>query len=45
MDVVRAARICEAAHGGQVLISETTRALVGTDLPEGVSVRDLGEQS
>jgi class 3 adenylate cyclase len=44
MDVVRAARICEAAHGGQVLISETTRALVGTDLPEGVSVRDLGEQ-
>jgi len=44
MDVVRAARICEAAHGGQVLLSETTRALVGGDLPEGVSVRDLGEQ-
>ena len=44
MDVVRAARICEAAHGGQVLLSETTRALVGSDLPEGVSVRDLGEQ-
>ena len=44
MDVVRAARICEAAHGGQVLLSETTRALVGTDLPDGVSVRDLGEQ-
>jgi class 3 adenylate cyclase len=44
MDVVRAARICEAAHGGQVLVSETTRALVGSDLPEGVSVRDLGEQ-
>ena len=44
MDVVRAARICEAAHGGQVLLSETTRALVGGDLPQGVSVRDLGEQ-
>jgi class 3 adenylate cyclase len=44
MDVVRAARICEAAHGGQVLLSETTRALVGSDLPEGVSIRDLGEQ-
>src|SRR4029079_11205705 len=37
MDVVRAARICSAGHGGQVLLSETTRALVGGDLPEGVS--------
>ena len=44
MDVVRAARICEAAHGGQVLISETTRALLGSELPEGVAIRDLGEQ-
>jgi class 3 adenylate cyclase len=44
MDVVRAARICSAGHGGQVLLSEATRALVGGDLPDGVSVRDLGEQ-
>jgi class 3 adenylate cyclase len=44
LDVVRAARICSAGHGGQVLLSETTRALVGGDLPEGVSIRDLGEQ-
>ena len=44
MDVVRAARICSAGHGGQILLSETTRALVGGDLPEGVSIRDLGEQ-
>jgi len=44
MDVVRAARICSAGHGGQILASETTRALVGNDLPDGVSVRDLGEQ-
>ena len=44
LDVVRAARICSAGHGGQVLLSETTRALVGSDLPEGVSIRDLGEQ-
>jgi class 3 adenylate cyclase len=44
LDVVRAARICSAGHGGQVLLSETTRALVGADLPAGVSVRDLGEQ-
>jgi RimJ/RimL family protein N-acetyltransferase/class 3 adenylate cyclase len=44
LDVVRAARICSAGHGGQILASETTRALVGNDLPEGVSVRDLGKQ-
>jgi len=44
LDVVRAARICSAGHGGQVLLSESTRALVGGDLPSGVSVRDLGEQ-
>src|SRR6185312_16038915 len=25
MDVVRAARICSAGHGGQILLSETTR--------------------
>ena len=42
MDVVRAARICSAGHGGQILLSEATRALVGNDLPEGVEVRDLG---
>jgi class 3 adenylate cyclase len=44
LDVVRAARICSAGHGGQVLLSETTRALVGRELPEGVTLRDLGEQ-
>ncbi|HET7044804.1 MAG TPA: adenylate/guanylate cyclase domain-containing protein [Gaiellaceae bacterium] len=44
LDVVRAARICAAAHGGQILLSETTRALLGGDLPAGTSVRDLGEQ-
>jgi class 3 adenylate cyclase len=45
LDVVRAARICSAGHGGQILLSETTRALVGNQLPEGVSVRDLGRQN
>ena len=44
LDVVRAARICSAGHGGQILISETTRALLGNELPDGVSVRDLGQQ-
>jgi len=43
LDVVRAARICSAGHGGQILISETTRALLGNQVPEGVSVHDLGE--
>jgi class 3 adenylate cyclase len=43
IDVVRAARICSAGHGGQVLLSETTRALVGNNVPDGVSIRDLGE--
>jgi class 3 adenylate cyclase len=45
LDVVRAARICSAGHGGQILVSETTRALVGNELPTGVSVRDLGRQN
>jgi class 3 adenylate cyclase len=42
MDVVRAARICSAGHGGQILLSETTRALVGNEVPEGVEIQDLG---
>jgi hypothetical protein len=41
---VRAARICSAGHGGQILLSETTRALLGNDVPEGVSIVDLGQQ-
>ena len=43
IDVHRAARICSAGHGGQVLLSETTAALVSGALPDGVSKRDLGE--
>ncbi len=44
LDVVRASRICSAGHGGQVLLSATTRALLGTQLPEGTTIHDLGEQ-
>jgi class 3 adenylate cyclase len=44
LDVVRAARISAAGHGGQILISETTRALLGNELPDGVAVHDLGTQ-
>jgi class 3 adenylate cyclase len=42
LDVVRAARIAGSGRGGQVLLSETTRALVGANVPEGVAVRGLG---
>ena len=38
IDVNRAARICAAGHGGQILVSQTTRDLVST----AVQFRDLG---
>jgi class 3 adenylate cyclase len=44
LDVVRAARICTVGRGGQILLSETTRALLGPGLPEGVSVFPLGQR-
>jgi predicted ATPase len=37
VDVHRAARIAAAGHGGQILVSQSTRDLVGSD-----SLRDLG---
>lgn len=43
IDLHRAARIAAAGHGGQVLLSDATHALVAQTLPEGVAVRDLGE--
>jgi predicted ATPase/class 3 adenylate cyclase/DNA-binding CsgD family transcriptional regulator len=42
LDVHRAARIMNAGHGGQILLSQTTRDLVEHELPEGASLRDLG---
>jgi hypothetical protein len=44
VDVVRAARLSEVGRGGQVLLSEATRALLGSGLPEGVSVHPVGER-
>ena len=41
-DVHRAARIAAAGYGGQVLLSESTHALVNRDLPDGTTTRDLG---
>jgi len=40
--VNRAARIMSAAHGGQVLLSQPVADLIGTRLPAGITLRDLG---
>ncbi|HZU79317.1 MAG TPA: NB-ARC domain-containing protein [Acidimicrobiales bacterium] len=39
----RVARIMDAAHGGQVLVSSATAALLAGQLPDGTALRDLGE--
>jgi predicted ATPase/class 3 adenylate cyclase len=43
LDVHRAARIANAGHGGQVLLSASTRALVEGSLPDRVAIREKGE--
>ena len=42
MDVHRAARVAAAGHGGQILVSQSTRELVAADLPDGIALRSLG---
>jgi class 3 adenylate cyclase len=42
LDVIRAARIKEAGHGGQVLLSTSTAAIVQDALLDELSLRDLG---
>lgn len=42
VDVHRAARICAAAHGGQVVVSQQTRELLEPSPPAGVSLKPLG---
>lgn len=44
LDVVRASRIAAVGAGGQILVSDTTRAIIGGDVPDGVRVEDLGER-
>ncbi len=43
LDVHRAARIADSAHGGQVVLSEPTAVLVERTLPPDVTLRDLGK--
>ena len=40
--IIRAARLRDAAHGGQVVLSRPTRDLVLDRLPEGAWLRELG---
>jgi predicted ATPase/class 3 adenylate cyclase len=43
IDVHRAARVMSAGHGGQVLLTQSTRDLLPEELSDAVSLRDLGE--
>ena len=43
IDINRAARIAAVAHGGQIVLSDAVRALVGDDRSGEFSLRDLGE--
>ncbi len=40
----RTARLLDSGHGGQVLVTAATYALLADRLPDGVGLRDLGEQ-
>lgn len=42
LDVHRASRITATAHGGQVVLSAATAALVEHELPDGIGMHDLG---
>ena len=42
LDVHRAARICSAGHGGQILVSSTTADLVEASLPADLALVELG---
>jgi predicted ATPase/class 3 adenylate cyclase len=42
LDVHHAARVAAAAHGGQVVVSESTRGIVEESLPGELKLRDLG---
>jgi len=42
LDVHKVARVMAAAHGGQILVSKTTAALVADDLSSQVGLLDLG---
>ncbi len=45
LSVHRAARICAAGHGGQVLLSRATYAILADDVLPDLAFHDLGEHS
>jgi class 3 adenylate cyclase len=42
LSVHAAARICFAAHGGQIILSSAVRGALADSLPDGVALRSLG---
>jgi class 3 adenylate cyclase len=42
ISVHAAARICFAAHGGQIILSSAVRAAIVDSLPDGLALRELG---
>jgi predicted ATPase/class 3 adenylate cyclase len=45
LEVNRAARVAATGHGGQIVMSDTTRSLVIDGLSDEVTIRDLGRHS
>jgi predicted ATPase/class 3 adenylate cyclase len=39
----RLSRLLAVAHGGQIVLTQTTRGVAEQHLPEGIALRDLGE--
>jgi predicted ATPase/class 3 adenylate cyclase len=44
MTLSRIQRLMSAGHGGQTLISQATQELIRDEMPEGISLRDLGDR-
>ncbi len=45
LDINRASRVAGIAHGGQIVVSAATQALVGSALPDGVTLARPGRAS
>jgi class 3 adenylate cyclase len=43
LDVHKASRVANLGYGGQVLLAETTKTLVQSCMPPGISFKDLGK--
>lgn len=44
LTLARVQRVMSAAHGGQILVSAATAGLLQGQMPDGISLRNLGEQ-